>query len=176
MVNEKKQGEEKEEFIIVPNRLKIDYRFAAGPYLTKFFSDLRDRGKVWAVKCPKCGRLICPPTIVHSACHAKLPEYPEGWIELSGKGYLDTWTKINIPQMDLLGRTEPDEYLHCVCWLDEGLSMHGLLNVRPDSDEEEKLQRGLRVELEIKPAEQRVGKMEDIRYFKILWNEPLKTD
>jgi hypothetical protein len=160
----------------VPNRLKIDYRFAAGPYLTKFFSELRDRGKLWAVKCPECGRLIVPPSIVHAPCHVKLPEYPEGWVELSGKGHLDTWTKINIPQMDLLGRTEPDEYLHCVGWMDEGITMHNLLAVRPDSEEESKLQRGLRIELEIKPAEQRVGKMTDIRYFKVLWDEPLKQD
>ena len=170
------QEKKKEELIRVENRLTIDYRFAAGPYLTKFYTELRDKGKLWGVRCPKCQSLHVPPVIMCAPCHVKLPEFPDGWEELSGKGYLDSWYKIVTPQMDLLGRTEPDEYLHCVAWLDEGAAMYHYLNVRPDSEEESKLQRGLRLEMELKPVEQRVGEKEDIKYFNILWDEPLKKD
>ena len=174
MVKEKK--EEKEELIAVNNRLKIDLRFAAGPSITRFNTELRERGKLWAVRCPKCQRLRLPPCIVCPICHVKSPEFPEGWVELSGKGYLDSWSEITIPQMDLLGRTEPDEYLHCIAWLDEGIALDHLLGVRPDSEEESKLQRGMRIEIEMKPIEERVGAIEDIKYFKILWDEPLKKE
>ena len=145
------QEKKKEELIRVENRLAIDYRFAAGPYLTRAWSDLRDKGILWGNRCPKCGHLHCPPVRVCAPCHVTLAEYPVGWEKLSGKGYLDSWFNIALPQMDLLGRTEPDLLLHCVAWLDEGTAMYHFLNVKPNSPEEGKLKRGLRLQLELKP-------------------------
>jgi uncharacterized OB-fold protein len=169
------QERKEEELIRVESRLKIDFRFAAGRYLTKFYTELRDRGKLWAIRCPKC-QMLRWPQIVCGPCHVKLPEFPEGWVELSGRGYLDSWMKIAIPQMDLLGRTEPDEYLHGTAWLDEGIALIHLLGVQPDSKEEGKVQRGLRVEIEMKPIEERIGVLEDIKYLKVLWDEPMKKE
>jgi uncharacterized OB-fold protein len=170
------QEKKKEELIRVENKLAIDYRFAAGPYLTKAWSDLRDKDILWGNRCPKCGHLHFPPVVVCAPCHVRLPEYPDGWERLSGKGYLDSWYKIVLPQMDLLGRTEPDQYLHCVAWLDEGVALYHFLNVSPDSPEEERLKRGLRVQMELKPREQRRGEREDIKYFNILWDEPPRKE
>lgn len=168
--------EKKEELLRVENQLAIDYRFAAGPYLTKAWTDLRDKGTLWGNRCPKCGTLTVPPVVMCARCHVALPEYPDGWERLSGKGYLDSWYKIVLPQMDLLGRTEPDQYLHSVVWLDGGAALYHLLNVKPDSEEEKKLERGMRVEMELKPRSERRGEREDIRYFNVLWNEPPRKE
>lgn len=162
-----------QELITVENRLKLDLRFAAGPYLDKFYDELVTKGKLWAVRCPQCDALKLP-YIVCPLCHVKLPEYPENWVELSGKGYLDTWQRIDIPQMDLVGETIPDPYLMGVSWLDEGLPMTNYIGILPNSEEEQKLQRGMRTEIEMKPLTERKGSLEDIKYMKILWDEPMK--
>lgn len=170
------EKEKKEELIRVQNQLAIDYRFAAGPYLTKAWTDLRDKGILWGNRCPKCGGLKVPPVVMCAPCHVPLPEYPDGWERLSGKGYIDSYFKIVLPQMDLLGKTEPDKYLHAVIWLDGGAPLYHLLNVSPDSEEEKRVKRGLRVEMELKPRAERRGEREDIKYFNILWDEPLRKE
>jgi uncharacterized OB-fold protein len=162
-----------QELITVENKLTIDFRFAAGPYLTKFYDELTNKGKFWAIQCPQCGNLRIP-YVVCPMCHIKLPEYPEHWVQLSGKGYLDTWQRIDIPQMDLQGKTVPDEYLMGVSWLDEGMPISNYISVKPHSEEENKLKRGMRTEIEMKPVEERKRSLEDIKYIKILWDEPLK--
>ena len=162
-----------QELITVENRLKLDLRFAAGPYLGKFYSELMDHDSLWAISCPQCG-VVRLPYIVCPFCHVKLPEYPEHWIELSGKGYLDTWQRIDIPQMDLVGETIPDPYLMGTVWLDEGLPLTHYIGVLPHSEEEQKLQRGMRTMIELEPAEERSGSLLDIKYIGILWDEPLK--
>jgi uncharacterized OB-fold protein len=166
------QEKKKEELIRVETRLAIDYRFAAGPYIGKAWTDLRDKGILWGNRCPNCGSLHVPPVIMCAPCHITLPEFPEGWEQLSGKGYLDSWYNISLPQMDLLGRTEPDVYIHAVVWLDGGGALYHFLNVSPGSEEDGKLKRGLRVQMELKPPEERRGEREDIKYFNVLWDEP----
>ena len=94
---------------------------------------------------------------------------------MSGKGYLDGWVKISAPQMNpATGEIKPDPYLHGNFILDEEAQFSHFLGVVPDSEEESKLQRGLRVEMEMKPPGERTGEVTDIKYFKVLWDEPLK--
>lgn len=164
-----------QELITVENRLKLDLRFAVGPYLTKFYDELKNKGKLWATRCPNCLGLRFP-YIVCPQCHVKLPEYPEGWIELSGYGYLDSWQRIDIPQMDLVGETIADPYLMGVAWLDEGLPLNHYIGVVPHSEDENRLQRGMRTSIEMKPVSDRKRTLEDIKYIKILWDEPLKPE
>ena len=59
-------------------------------------------------------------------------------------------------------------------WLDEGMPINNYISVKPQSEEENKLKRGMRTEIEMKPLEERKHSLEDIKYLKILWNEPIK--
>lgn len=170
MAEEKKA----EEFIKVAHPWHVDYRVTAGLYGSRFLVHLRDKGKLLATRCPKCQRWLLPPLIVCAICHVKIPEYPQGWVELSGKGHLRYWEKVVTPQMNVLGEVKPLPYLLCNVQLDEGPIYSQFLGVVPDSEEEGKLKRGMRVEIEMKPKEERVGSAEDIKYFKVLWDEPIK--
>jgi len=170
MAEEKKA----EEFIRVDQPWHVDYRVTAGPYGSRYLINIRDKGKLLAARCPKCQRWFMPPTMVCSVCHVRVPEYPRGWVELSGKGHLVYWEKVVTPMMNVLGELKPLTHLICTIQLDEGLGFGHLLDVAPDSDEEGKLKKGMRVELEMKPREERVGSPDDIKYFKVLWDEPVK--
>jgi len=72
------------EWISIPMTVDVPYRFAAGQYLTKCLTELRDNGKLFAVECPKCKRVQLPPRIVCAECNVK----NEKWVELSHEGTL----------------------------------------------------------------------------------------
>ncbi len=171
MAEEKKK---EEEFIRINVMWRVDMRLAAGPYLSKYLLELRDRGKIWATRCPKCGIWKLPPSIVCAQCHVKIPEFPEGWVELSGKGYLDSWYKVVTPQMNLRGETKPEPYVQGSIRLDEGPSIGCYLNIPTESEDADKLKRGMRCELELKPINERRGLSDDIKWAKVLWDEPIK--
>lgn len=163
------------ELLKISNLMHIPFRWSAGPYLGKFLTELKEKGKLWAVKCPKCHRLLLPPRLVCAKCFVRVPEFSEGWVELSGKGWLESWAKIVAPQMDpATGVIKPDPYLHGHFVLDEGAQISHFIAVVPDSEEEGKLKRGMRVEAVIKPPEERRGEITDIKYFRVLWDEPIK--
>lgn len=164
-----------EELLVINNLMHIPFVWSAGPYLGKFLTELRDKGKLWAARCPKCQRLLLPPRMVCGKCHVKVPEFPEGWVELSGKGWLDSWVKIVAPQMDpATGEIKPEPYLHGNFLLDEGVQFSHFLGVIPGAEEESKLKRGMRVEVVMKPMSERTGEITDIKYFRVFWDEPVK--
>jgi len=166
-----------EELIRVDSPWNVDYRKSAGAYGSIFLTHLREKGKLLATRCPKCQRWSIPPTIICALCHVEIPEYPRGWVELSGKGYLVYWDKVVTPMMNILGELKVHPYLLCRVKLDEGPGYGHYLGVVPNSEEEGKLKRGMRVELEMKPMEERVGLAEyDIKYFKVLWDEPINEE
>ena len=166
-----------EEFIRVNHPWFVEYRKAAGEYGGRYLTHLRQKGKLLAVQCPNpnCQRWLLPPYIVCSTCHTKIPKYPQGWVELSGKGSLVYWDKMVTPQMNILSEMTRWPYLTGLIQLDEGPLFSYFIGVLPDSEEEGKLKKGLRVELEMKPWWERLtSPSEDIKYFKVLWDEPIK--
>lgn len=150
--------------------LKVGFRWSAGPYLGRLLAELRDHGTLWAARCPGCQRLLLPPRIVCAVCYSRIPEFPEGWVPLSGNGTLLDWERVVYPQMDPeTGQLKPEPYLHGTFMLDEGpLYVHYL---GPEGLKEERLREGMRVEMVMKPRRQREGKPTDIKYFRILEEE-----
>ena len=73
------------ELIMQEVQLKIPYRWATGEYLGEFLRELKESGKIYANKCPKCGRFRCPPGLACGMCHAKMEER-EKWVEVGPKG------------------------------------------------------------------------------------------
>ena len=76
-----------DELITLEMLAKIPYRWAAGEYIGEFLRELRDSGKIYANKCPKCGRFRCPPGPVCSRCHARMEERGK-WVEVGPRGTL----------------------------------------------------------------------------------------
>ena len=158
--------EKKKELLGQKKVLQVGMRWSAGPYLGKLLEELKNNGRLWAAKCPGCGWLLLPPRIVCAVCYSRVPEFPEGWVPLSGRGTLLDWERVIYPQMDPdTGRMKPEPYIHGTFMLDEGISYVHYLG--PEDLDEKNLREGMRVEMVMKPSGEREGKPTDIQYFRI---------
>ncbi|MCX6006736.1 MAG: Zn-ribbon domain-containing OB-fold protein, partial [Chloroflexi bacterium] len=69
----------------------MPYKYSVGSLASKFFIDLRDKKKITAAKCPKCGFVNFPPRSVCPKCFSKI----EDLVELPGTGTLVTFTQVH---------------------------------------------------------------------------------
>jgi len=144
---------------------RIPYRWAAGEFTGEFLRELRDSGKIYANKCPKCGRYRCPPGPVCSRCHTRT-ETREKWIEVGPKG---TVFGFFVAEQSFLnpstGEMLPVPFSVGIISLDGAFValQHQLQETDPS-----KIFFGMRVEAVFKPKEQRQANIGDIMYFKTI--------
>ena len=152
-----------EEQISIPMVVDVPYEFAAGEYLTRGLSELRDNGKFYAVKCPKCQRVQLPPRIVCAVCHVKNDE----WVELGQEGTLVGFTIMYIPMTDpTTGKPHEPPFAYGSVRLDGATSvLDHFLHVEPDM---EKIWVGMRYKLVLRPRSERIGDLSDVMYFEPL--------
>lgn len=158
----------KEEHNIPPVELvtPVAMEYPAGLYMGKLLRELKENGKLLATVCKKCRRIMFPPQCVCSICHAENLEDPE-WVEVGPRGTLAGFMKVTMPSINPrnlelgafeypIGTITPDapEGKFCSLWHFVG---------EPDIS---KLKVGMRLEMVLKPKEERVGLMEDILYWK----------
>lgn len=60
----------------IPNEYLVSY---GG--ITRFFKEIVDNQRLMGTKCPKCGKVWCPPRAHCAPCYAETE-----WVPLSGKG------------------------------------------------------------------------------------------
>jgi uncharacterized OB-fold protein len=65
-----------------------EYRHSLGKY-SRFFVEL-EQGRLFATRCPACGQIWLPPRPLCPADHMIT-----GWVELSGRGRLVTWSVLH---------------------------------------------------------------------------------
>ena len=71
-------------YVIMP------YKFSVGSLASKFFIELRDKKKLAAAKCPKCGFVNMPPRSVCPKCFSKIEEL----VDVAGTGTLVSFTRV----------------------------------------------------------------------------------
>ncbi len=71
---------------IIPDRIKIEYRYTMGGQ-SKFFLEVMNNKKLLGTKCTKCGKTWMPPRINCSDCFA-----PAEWVELNQTGTIEVST------------------------------------------------------------------------------------
>jgi uncharacterized OB-fold protein len=142
----------------------IPYRYSTGPYVGKFFTELRKNGKIYSVKCPSCEFLFTPPRVVCPRCHIRLPKWPN-WEESGPKGTILTFSVVKAPFHDpTTGRLRKVPYAVAGIKLDNG----GVLEHFLDEQDENEIKTNMRVEAVLKPKDQRRGDMQDILFFRII--------
>lgn len=148
-----------------PYTVYLPYRWRAGLYLGRFFQELKDRGRIWANICPRCGAGHLPPRIFCGRCLTEMGE----WVEVGPRGTVLDFIVVMQPFSDVsTGKPRKVPYTSAVIALDGApVSFTHFL----DETDPSKLKRGLRVEAVFKPPEQRQGRMTDILYFRVLHEE-----
>ncbi len=130
------------------------YYYSAGIAGEKFFTALRDDGKILGAHCPTCHLTYVPPRIYCERCFAELTEYKD----VGTRGRVVAFT---IAHYDKAGnRLEPPESFALISF---GPCVTPLLH-RLGEVEPERICVGMEVEMVLKPK--REGKITDILYFK----------
>ncbi len=155
-------SEKKEEPFTINWLTDLPYRYALGPVASKFFRVLKESGKLLAIKCRKCGKVLFPPRSVCADCLVEMTV--DDMVELSGEGSLDGFTVVNYPFVDPnTGETRPFPYGYGAIKL-KGTDTWMLHFV--DETDPGKIKPGMLVKAVIKPKNERKGTLEDIPYFR----------
>lgn len=158
-----------QEYIIitcgVTAEMNIPYNWGAGDFVGKALEELRDNGKIYANRCPQCGRFQLPPRKVCGRCHVEMEGF-DSWIEVGPKGMvlLATVTVTSFLEPET-GKPRKVPYTVATIQLDGApvAFEHFLEETDPA-----KIKIGMIVEAVVKPREQRRGDLRDILYFKTL--------
>lgn len=133
--------------------LPVTNRYTYGLAGERFFRAIRDEGRIYGTRCPRCNRLYVPAVLFCERCLGELDE----WIDVGLSGELHTYTLL-YQDYDGMPRQSP-EIIVFVRMGDGGI-VHRLGGVTP-----EEIRIGMQVEAVVKPKEERVGSIEDILYF-----------
>ena len=154
--------------VIVDTLVHLPFKESAGLRLSRFLKALKDEGKILALRCPECRRVIFPPRAVCGFCRITLGKKEEEWFTLGDAG---TVTSIVLPterEVDratgrVVGEPNPCAFIR----LDGGDEWTILVHYLEMIDLE-KLRRGMRVKAVWKPKEERRGRLSDISFFRII--------
>ena len=145
--------------LIIESRWDIPFRHTAGRLASHFFRALVEK-KILALRCPRCRRVLLPPRPFCERCFVPLEE----WVEVGPPGALEAFT---ICYARFTGLPDPP-YCQLLVKLDgaDSALMHLLGEVELEDVEEatKRIQVGMR--LEAVWREERVGGIQDIRYFR----------
>lgn len=151
-----------EELIRLKQILSIPQRFSTGEVMGYFLYNLKNK-KIMANRCPKCGRLQCPPREVCAICRVEADE----WVEVGPNGILTVADIVYYASPDpLTGEIRKTPYITAYILLD-GCSDPDTFwhEIDPDTPHE-KLKKGALV----RPVwnEKRIGAITDIKYFEVI--------
>ncbi len=135
--------------------MSVDYIYTSGIAGEKFFTALRDEGRVLAVHCPVCRNNQLPPRPFCEGCFTPLDQY----VDVPAEGKVAAFT---VSRLDHRGKplAHPDVIAFVTFkGIQEGGLIHRLL-VAPEA-----AKTGMRVRLKLKPKEARSGNILDIEGF-----------
>jgi len=139
------------------SHMEVDhYHYTAGLAGEKFFTALRDEGKIIGARCPRCGITYVPPRIYCERCFTELSDF----VDLGLRGEVRSFTIVRIDKDG--SRLQRPEIRALISFGEDTTSLlHLLGEVEP-----EEVYIGMEVEACLKPKEEREGRITDIRYFK----------
>ncbi|UCG37121.1 MAG: Zn-ribbon domain-containing OB-fold protein [Candidatus Bathyarchaeota archaeon] len=139
-----------------PGHMETDYIYTLGLAGEKFFSEIKQNGRLLGAKCKRCRVVYLPPRIYCERCFDKLGE----WVNVGTKGSVYTFT---MAYVDINGAKlkEPIVYALIKFRDVEGGLVHKLGEVKPPE-----IRIGMPVEAVFKPQAERKGDINDIKYFK----------
>ncbi|MEM4402153.1 MAG: Zn-ribbon domain-containing OB-fold protein [Candidatus Caldarchaeum sp.] len=162
------EGWQVESLVLTYWRMAFEYRHTPGQAYSRFLQGLKD-GVILGTRCRGCRRLMVPPRVFCELCFRDVDD----WEESAGDGVVATYSVAHVGTDPSVRLVKP--MVVAVVWLEDTLNkptssktvMHaaGLLH-RLDEVNPEEVRIGMRVKPSWKPAEERVGSILDIRYFK----------
>lgn len=135
--------------------MEASYLYSTGIAGDRFFTTLRDKGKILGATCPKCKKTILPPRMYCEVCFSKMGR----WVDVGKIGKVDTFS---VAQVGIDGEPLEEPVVYGMIRfpkVDGGL-VH-IIAAKP-----EKIKIGMRVKAKLKPKKERTGSILDIESFK----------
>ena len=139
-----------------PGHMETDYIYTLGIAGEKFFTEIKENGRILGAKCKRCSNIFVPPRLYCEKCFDKLAE----WVNVGTKGVVYTFT---IAYVDINGAKLKEPIIYALIKFDgaEGGLVHKLGEIKPNE-----VKVGMLVEAVFKPQAERTGNINDIKYFK----------
>lgn len=141
------------------DRLNGIYAWDTGVAIGTYLAGLK-RGQILGSHCPSCRRIVVPPRTVCEWCFRPMDEY----VPLKDTGTVNTFSLCYVT-WDVQRIKEPE--IPAVIEIDGASTLHGFMHMLGEVDPK-KVKIGMRVKAVWKPADERVGSINDILYFKPL--------
>ena len=152
--------EEKTELLRVPIQMDVTFNYTAGRCFTRFFRELKERGRIMGTRCSDCGKVYLPPRPFCGECHCRMEE----WTEVGPEGVLVGYTSIYFSFHDgSTGAARPTPFGAGLIQLD---GADTALNHYLSESDIYRLRMGRRVRAVFR--EKREGNIGDILYFDVL--------
>ncbi len=148
-----------DEHKIVTTYWKPDLRYAwdAGVAIGRYLDELKN-GRIIGRVCHHCRRTLVPPRMFCERCYRPTDE----WAYVKDTGTIKTFSLCYIT-WNMIDLKEPQ--MPCVIDIDGASRGMGIMHLLGDVDPQA-VQIGMRVQAVWKPAEERVGAITDIAYWK----------
>jgi uncharacterized OB-fold protein len=134
----------------------VKNRYTAGVAGQRFFTELKENGKIYGSRCESCSVTFVPARIYCERCFARLVE--ENWIDVGTEGTVYSYTIVHQTKS---GEEKKEPSIVAAIKIADGLIFHHLNNC-----EAEELYIGMPVKAELKAQAERSGGINDISYFK----------
>lgn len=134
--------------------MEADYRYTSGVAGERFFTALRDTGKLLAARCPSCDIRYLPPRMYCEDCFGPLAD----WSAVDGPATVET---VSVVHVDAKGTPLPAPQVWAILrWKGiRGGLVHRLATAP------ERAKPGLAVRPVLRPRPERVGNITDIMHF-----------
>jgi uncharacterized OB-fold protein len=135
--------------------MEASYLYSTGIAGERFFTTLRDKGKIMGATCPKCKKTFLPPKMYCEICFSEMKD----WKDVGREGKVDTFS---VAHVDIDGNplSKPIVYGLIRFPKTEGGLVH-VISARP-----EKVRIGTKVKARLRPQKERTGSILDIDSFR----------
>jgi uncharacterized OB-fold protein len=153
---------ENQELITSRQVISIPQRFATGPIMGRFLTELRDNKRIMAYRIKANNRYLLPPREMDAWSRTDEGE----WVEVGPEGTLREFDVVYYASPDpLTGETREVPYV--IGWVIlDGTEGEALLWHLVKTDDPESIRSGTRVRAVF--AEERKGGIDDIKYFEVM--------
>lgn len=137
--------------------LRGDFAWDAGVAIGSYLAALKE-GAILGAYCKVCRKTVVPPRVVCEWCFTPMDHY----VPLQDTGVVNTFSLCYVT-WDMQRVKQPE--IPAVIEIDGASPGHGIMHLLGEIDPQQ-VRIGMRVQAVWKPAEERVGAVTDIRYFK----------